>query len=251
MVKLTSSNHLRIINIPAGTTYSIVESATETAQLSNISIVVRLNDNDPRTTVNGTNLEARSASGTVVPNRENNIIFTNIIKKIFLRVYKIDADKITIDQMTGKVDITKGSLTGASFDLYEYDEENSELGDKIGSVTVGSDGFADLGYLAEGKYALLETDAPDGYNKLTGNILVTVDPPNATYSLDGTQIDDSGAGLIVEENGNIIFVIPNTSGSALPHTGSSHTLLYTAFGLTMLLSVGAVLHHRRKASEEE
>ena len=47
------------------------------------------------------------------------------------------------------------------------------------------------------------------------------------------------------------ITVNNSSGSVLPSTGSSRTIHYTALGVTMLLSVGAVLTIRQKIKREE
>ena len=246
--KILPSDSLRIVNVPAGTTYSIVESEISGSELKAIDIVIKLNDDDDGQAVDGADLSARTASGEIVPNRQNNVTFTNIIKEVDVKFYKVANDKIKIDQNTNKVDLTVGSLSGAEFDLYNYDSVNKVKGTKIKSIIVGNNGIGDLGKLLNGTYALVETKAPDGYNLLTNDVIITVDAPSVTYKMEDTNLDDNGTGIITD-NGTVTIVVPNTTGYELPHTGGPGTLPYTLGGVALIMASALMYGFRMRRRE--
>ena len=62
-------------------------------------------------------------------------------------------------------------LEGAKFALVKYDETNKNWSDVAGTEkTSGKDGFITYEKLPSGKYALIEKEAPTGYNKIEGHI---------------------------------------------------------------------------------
>ena len=96
--------------------------------------------------------------------------------------------------------------------------------------------------LAEGTYYLVETKAPDGFNKLTGPVVIKItkstdtDVNNWTISKDGTDETDK------------IIDIENSTGSLLPSTGGTGVIVFA--GVAILLVFGVVvsfIRDKRKA----
>ena len=96
--------------------------------------------------------------------------------------------------------------------------------------------------LAEGTYYLVETKAPDGFNKLTAPVVIKItkstntDVNNWTISKDGTDESDK------------IIDIENSTGSLLPSTGGTGVIVFA--GLATLLVFGVVvsfIRDKRKA----
>lgn len=85
--------------------------------------------------------------------------------------------------------------------------------------------------LAEGTYYLVETKAPDGFNKLTAPIEVKItkstdtDANNWTISKDGTPETDK------------IIDVANSTGSLLPSTGGMGTIAFTVVAALLVLGV--------------
>lgn len=85
--------------------------------------------------------------------------------------------------------------------------------------------------LAEGTYYLVETKAPDGFNKLTAPIEVKItkstdtDANNWTISKDGTNEEDK------------IIDVANSTGSLLPSTGGMGTIAFTVVAALLVLGV--------------
>lgn len=96
--------------------------------------------------------------------------------------------------------------------------------------------------LAEGPYYLVETKAPDGFNKLTAPVVIKItkstdtDVNNWTISKDGTGESDK------------IIDIENSTGSILPSTGGTGVIVFA--GVAILLVFGVVvsfIRDKRKA----
>lgn len=94
--------------------------------------------------------------------------------------------------------------------------------------------------LAEGTYYLVETKAPDGFNKLTAPIVVKItkstdtDANNWTISKDGTDETDK------------IIDVENSTGSILPSTGGMGTIAFTVVAALLVLGVAVSFIRDRK-----
>lgn len=166
-----------------------------------------------------------------------------------------------------KTDTQDKLLAGAKFRLYRTVDAANKAGDDAikvtgdnGSYTVAVDqtsGNMDMttaetdegkGYnlrlngLAAGDYWLVETQAPDGYNKLTAPVKVTI-----------TQDEKNKLEWSVKKNdtpeGDKIIDIKNTTGTLLPETGGMGTILFTVGGIALILIVAAsfVISRRKRA----
>lgn len=153
-------------------------------------------------------------------------------------------------------------LAGAKFSLYNSDTDATNgtnaikvsgsngnyVVDPTSSNTVfesvesiGSEGYnLHVNGLAEGTYYLVETKAPDGFNKLTAPIVVKItkstdtDANNWTISKDGT-----------DETDKIIDVV-NSTGSILPSTGGMGTIAFTVVAALLVLGVAVSFIRDRK-----
>lgn len=101
---------------------------------------------------------------------------------------------------------------------------------KSGKVTIRG--------LEAGTYKLTETDAPEGYNKVEGDITVTI---TATYNEDGTlaswKVNEDGTNHEVE--------VVNRAGATLPGTGGIGTVIFTVAGI-VLIAAGVAWAMRRR-----
>lgn len=94
--------------------------------------------------------------------------------------------------------------------------------------------------LAEGTYYLVETKAPDGFNKLTAPIEIKItkstdtDANNWTISKDGTPETDK------------IIDVENSTGSILPSTGGMGTIAFTVVAALLVLGVAVSFIRDRK-----
>ncbi len=86
----------------------------------------------------------------------------------------------------------------------------------------------------------METQAPDGYNKLTAPVKVTITKTGDTewkISKDGDNEEDK------------IIDIKNSSGTLLPETGGMGTVIFTVIAVVMILGIAVsfVISRRKRA----
>ncbi len=166
----------------------------------------------------------------------------------------------------------KGYLAGATFRLYETEQNAKEDKNPIavtgsnGSYTVdpvqtGDNKLYDmvsvgnelkdhasmnlrLNGLKAGTYYLVETKAPEGYNGVTAPIKITITKSNDTDVNNWTISKND-----VQENGDKIIDIENTTGTILPGTGGMGTVLFTVIGVALVLIIAAsfVISRRKRA----
>ena len=109
------------------------------------------------------------------------------------------------------------------------------------TITVGEDGEdkgkATISGLTDGDYRLKETKAPSGYIPLGGNIDFTVTDGAVTFT------DTDAVTYSAEDQ---TFTVGNKAGLALPTTGGSGTLAYTAGGLALILLAAVLLMIRKR-----
>lgn len=101
--------------------------------------------------------------------------------------------------------------------------------------------------LEQGTYQLVETVAPDGYNKLADPIKVII---SATYNPDGTlnqwKADvENGSAL----NGTHVIKVENNKGALLPDTGGMGTVIFTVAGIAIIAGGIAWKRSRRAGND--
>lgn len=115
-------------------------------KLDDIEVTLSMTDELRDETVNGTYHKAYYET----------VVVKNILQKSKISVYKQDETKTY-------------NLAGASFGLYEYNDEFKtkedyiDSGIMIASAVTDADGKAYFGITPLGKYVIVETEAPDGY----------------------------------------------------------------------------------------
>lgn len=168
-----------------------------------------------------------------------------------------------LDILKIKKDSTE-KLAGAKFSLYKSETDAKKgtnpikvtgnngnyVVDSTSSTTefVSVENIEGKGYnlrvngLAEGTYYLVETKAPDGFNKLTAPVVIKItkstdaDVNNWTISKDGTDENDK------------VIDIANSTGSILPSTGGRGAIAFAVIAALLVFGV-AVSFIRDKRKE--
>jgi len=138
---------------------------------------------------------------------------------------KVDADDVT------------ELLSGAKFELYLEDElvRTLEVGDN-GELTIEN---LEIGAI----YSLIETEAPDGYNRLKDTISFTVvkgEERNTVTISEGTE-------WVQTEEGEIpVLRVKNQEAFALPDTGGFGDNGVRILGVLLFLSAVCILNKRKR-----
>ncbi|RHO19946.1 isopeptide-forming domain-containing fimbrial protein [Ruminococcus sp. AM18-15] len=183
--------------------------------------------------------------------------------------------KIFKHYLTGE---TKNPLEGAEFELYKANtEENNKVkiirdadgtyrqatpeeakveGFEFAVIKSGTDGYAHVKGLEAGTYFLRETRAPEGYNKLTGDIKITI---TAVYDENSGKLtkyfvtykygdadEITGVDITTVDNHPEVPV-ENKAGAQLPSTGSKGALMVTLAGIVLFgaLTVSKAFRKRK------
>ncbi|TPF95720.1 hypothetical protein EP30_10350 [Bifidobacterium sp. UTCIF-39] len=121
--------------------------------------------------------------------------------------------------------------------------KDGETGVADGKVTTPATGVIKFTGLAAGEYQLVEDQAPNGYNKLTDPISVTI---TATYNADGTLNTSNVAYSYGAEKGTgTTITVKNNEGALLPGTGGMGTVAFTVVGV-IVIALGVAWAVQRK-----
>ena len=129
---------------------------------------------------------------------------------------------------------------------YAADQASTDPSVITDMVTVATK-FEGTGYnlhingLAAGTYYLKETKAPEGYNKLTDAIKVTITKSTTADENDWTLTVENGTAV------DKIVKIENSTGSILPSTGGMGTIIFAVIAAILVLGVAvSFIRDKRK-----
>ena len=105
-------------------------------------------------------------------------------------------------------------------------------------LVTGEDGTVLFTGVENGTYNLVEVEAPEGYNKLTGPVTIKV----GYDSVEGTNLGE--VAVIHEE------IVENNSGRALPETGGIGTKIFIGFGSLLMLGSAILLIVNKRMAKE-
>ena len=190
--------------------------------------------------------------------------FTTEESKVKVRTWQIPIYKYGKDEDSSQI-----SLPGATFSLYRntegdpiefvhVDNTDTDLGalyrvametdastyKRMTEITTGESGRFVLRGLDAGDYYLKEIEAPDGYNKMSGFVKITIDHEGKVI-LSGTTGNTSNVGT----DGAV--EIENKTGSLLPETGGIGTTIFYVVGGILVVGAAVLLVTRKRMSAEK
>ena len=171
-----------------------------------------------------------------------------------------------------KVDDKGNPLAGATFQLPFYVKAQADVdgayfyagtteGEGLtNTLTTPADGLIVIKGVKDGRYAITETEAPQGYNKLTEAFDVTAakignTTTNTTIYLDENgnvtqEVTDIEVEVTIENLAATVKVVVNKTGLELPSTGGMGTTLIYIAGAVLVIGAGVLLVVRRRMNAE-
>lgn len=173
-----------------------------------------------------------------------------------------DESTVTVDVFSFNIVINKYAtgnentkLEGAKFVLkkgangpyYKYDAATKivswvDAKADATEVTTGADGAARFDGLEAGTYYLEETVAPAGYNQLIKDITIVLDK-NGSATIDGAASAPGAAHSLTTG-------VANSTGTVLPETGGTGTVIFVALGALAVICAGVFLVTNKRMSKE-
>ena len=172
----------------------------------------------------------------------------------------------TYKLIANKIDGQGQPLAGAGFTLYKFNKDTNDYVE-VKKIEAGETTTFEFTGADAGKYKLVETTVPDGYNKADDLVFevkgtyeaVNNDDPLKAPRLTKLEIFDengnsiTGEGKVFTTNlaaGTATTNIKNLTGSELPSTGGMGTTVLYAAGTLMILAAAAFLVMKKKAESK-
>ena len=172
-----------------------------------------------------------------------------------------DESTVTVDVFSFNIVINKYAtgnentkLEGAKFVLknnegkyYKYDAATKAVtwvAAKADATEVSTDAnrAARFDGLQAGTYSLEETAAPAGYNQLTKDIIIVLDKTGSATI--------NGAASTLEDARSLTAGVANSTGTVLPETGGTGTVIFVALGALAVICAGVFLVTNKRMSKE-
>lgn len=118
-------------------------------------------------------------------------------------------------------------------------------------VEVGTDGKATFTGLGAGKYKLVETKVPAGYNKVDDiEFEITMTEADDTTSKTGKKVtfDTDNDDITVEADNTLSMDVINKKGTELPSTGGIGTTMFYVVGSILVIGAAVLLISKRRMS---
>ena len=246
---------------PFGATITVTYTATV-----NENAVTGINPNTNKASVTYSNDPSTDGTGTS----------EEVHADVYTFAFDIYKYTLTNDQQEDGAG-NRTALAGAQFKLYAangdakgdeislvdetngvYRQAKDDKEDKVEYITTGDTGIVTIKGLKDGTYYLTETKAPDGFNKLVGDIKVEIN--NLTYAADdATKLESfdvvytmpdktSNTVKVNAIDGKAEIPVRNNAGTMLPSTGGNGGIVFTIVGVAIIgvMMVSSLVSKKRK-----
>lgn len=165
-----------------------------------------------------------------------------------------------------KTDDAGALLAGAEFEL-RHEEQGAAIklvkggdgayhpktdvdGDFVEKVATDDTGIIKFKGLAAGTYYLVETKAPEGFNKLAKPIKITIDDTTFDVNAPSWTVTMTGGGTGTGTEGTYPEIeVQNNKGALLPETGGMGTVIFTVAGIAIIAGGIAWKRSRRAGND--
>lgn len=232
----------------------------------NLNTVNLTYSNDPNGTSDGTTTDKKVPVYTFQMNVVKKDGTGENAKALAGAKFVLATDKLTKTENEATTDVNV--ITSDDIETYKENLVAVTAGDKplyaVGGTNYemevsgdeGTKGQLNIKGLKDGVYYLYETKAPNGYNKLTEPIKITItaskdnDVPNGKVS---ATLTNAATGSIAEVDSGILdkVTVVNNAGSQLPSTGGMGTTLFYIIGGVLMAGAAVVLVIKKKRSSAE
>lgn len=161
--------------------------------------------------------------------------------------FNIVINKYATGNESTKLEGAKFVLKNAENKYYKYDAATKavtwvDAKADATEVITDANGAARFDGLQAGTYSLEETVAPAGYNQLTKDITIVLDK-NGSATIDGAA---SAPGA----DHSLTTGVANSTGTVLPETGGTGTVIFVALGALAVICAGVFLVTNKRMSKE-
>ena len=161
--------------------------------------------------------------------------------------FNIVINKYATGDENTKLPDAKFVLKNSAGKYYKYDTATKavtwvDVKSAATVVTTDANGAARFNGLQTGTYKLEETAAPTGYNQLTKDITIVL-------KKDGSATIDSAASTLGADH-SLTAGVANSTGTELPETGGTGTVIFVALGALAVICAGVFLVTNKRMSKE-
>lgn len=191
--------------------------------------------------------ETNTATLKYSNNPADNTSFKESSVKVEVFSFNIVINKYATGNENTKLEGAKFVLKNNEGKYYKYDAATKAVtwvDDKSAATEVSTDanGAARFDGLQAGTYSLEETAAPAGYNQLTKDITIVLDK-NGSATING-------AASTLGDARSLTAGVANSTGTVLPETGGTGTVIFVALGALAVICAGVFLVTNKRMSKE-
>lgn len=167
--------------------------------------------------------------------------------------FNVKVDKHAADNTAKKLVGAEFYFKNSSGQYYKRDETTKNVTwvlNKAEATMLSSDtnGVLTFTGIDMGTYYLEETKAPDGYNLLSGDVTVVIYKNAANNGYVATV--DLHSATVAADDLTVTASIANSTGTTLPETGGTGTIIFIVVGAVAVIGAGLFLVTNKRMSKE-